>query len=446
MMKTRVFIAIGCLLALASLVRTRASGPVRGILMQGAGAAEVRQGEVIVKFHDATDDATRERAIRAAGGLAARRSAFGPRYRVQLKDGIDIPEALGRLATMGEVEYATPNHVRRALFIPNDPLFSVQWNLQLVHAPRTWDIQKGDPSVVVAIIDTGVAFENFGQFAEAPDWGPTVFVPGLNIFSNDSHANDDNGHGTNVASIVAEEANNDVGYAGLAFNCSIMPLKVLQADGTGEDFGISEAIDYARTFTLNGRNPVKVINMSLGGTGDDPTLDAAIDRAYQAGITIVAAAGNHVKPGDPTTVSFPAAHPNVIAVGAVDSSSQITFYSNVGPEVAVVAPGGSGTGNCTELATCTAFVFTQNFDVFTPQFNVFTYFIGYSGTSQATPHVSAIAALLYQQGITSPAAILAAIEHSAQHLGTGAQGTRNDQYGYGLVRPDQALSGLGLNQ
>jgi serine protease len=442
MRKTRIFIAIGFLLGVASMVPTRATSTLRGVPLRKASTVpEYRPGEVIVQFQEPTDEAIQERAIRAAGGASARKSAFGARYRVILKEGVSVPQALGRLATMGEVAYATPNHVRHASFVPNDPLFMYQWNLQLVHCERTWDIQQGDPSVAVAIVDTGVAFEDFGQFAAAPDWGPTRFITGLNVFSGDSHANDDNGHGTNVASIVAEAGNNAIGYAGFAFGTNLMPLKALAADGSGDDFSIAEVIDYARTFTLNGQNPVKVINMSLGGPGDDPTLDAALDRAYAAGITLVAAAGNDH--GGP--VSFPAAHQNVIAVGAVDSNSVVTDYSNVGPEIAVVAPGGSG-NPCPPVGTCTTIVATQNFDVFNLQYNVFTYDIGYAGTSQATPHVAAVAALLYRQGITSPAAILAVIQQTAQHLGSGAAGTRNDQYGYGLVRPDLALAGYGFNQ
>jgi serine protease len=446
MKKLSIFVVLGCLLALASFIPTKADGQRRVVSARGtSGTRTILGGEVIVKFRDGGDRATHERAIRAGGGIAAKKSAFGERYRVQLQPGLSVPEALARYATMPEVEYATPNHVRHTLFTPNDPLFAQQWNLQLVHSPRTWDIQQGDPTVVVAIVDTGVAFEDFGQFRRAPDWGANSFVQGFNAVTGDSHANDFDGHGTNVASIVAEAANNAIGYAGLAFNCALMPVQVFTPavpQPEAFSFNIAEGIDFATNFTLNGAHPVKVISMSLGGEFDDPTEDAAIDRALAAGITVVAAAGNHINPGDFTHVAFPGAHANVIAVGAVDATKQVASYSNFGPEVSVVAPGGSGDQNAPDIST--AFVFTQNFDVFTPQYDVFTYGIGYSGTSQATPHVAAIAALLYQQGITDPAAIRAAIESTAEHL--GAAGARNDQYGHGLARPDLALAGLGLNQ
>jgi serine protease len=449
MRKPLIFPGLFLVLIAYSLGTTSADG-LRGIVMKGTGTAKgaVIPAEVLVQFKDGTDRATQERAIDAAGGATARKSAYGDRYRVQLKAGVSVTEALGRLAAMDSVSFATPHYFRRALFTPNDPLFSQQWNLALVHSPRTWDIQEGDPTVVVAVIDTGVAFEDYTSpdgthFGRAPDWGNTTFVTGLSVFTGDSHANDDNGHGTNVASVIAESTNNGIGYAGLAFNCALMPLRALQGPmGEGSDFGIAEAIDYARTFSLNGTNPVKVINMSLGGPDDDPFLDQAIDRAIAAGITVVAATGNDGQQG----VSFPAAHSGVIAVGSVDSNAVLASYSNTGPEVSVVAPG----GGCDFNDPNHGFVFTQDYPIDVEgnplSFDTFTYQVGFCGTSQATPHVSAVAALLYRQGITSPAAVKAAIQSTAQHLGPGAPGTRNDQYGYGLVRPDQALAGLGLNQ
>ena len=453
MRKLLIFPGIFLVVLVYSLETTKAQTTLHGIVMKGAGTAggAAIPSEILVQFKAGTTSLTQERAIQAAGGYAARKSAYGDRYRVQLKPGISVTEALSRLAAMDEVSFATPHYRRVALFTPNDPLYPQQWNLALVHSPRTWDIQAGDPSVVVAVLDTGVAFEDYTSpdgthFGKAPDWGGTTFVTGFNVFTNDAHANDDNGHGTNVASIIAEATNNGVGFAGLAFHCALMPLRALEGEGmeaTGSDFGIAEAIDYARTFSMNGTNPVKVINMSLGGPVDDPFLDQAIDRAIAAGITVVAASGNDGVQG----VSFPAAHAGVIAVGSVDNNSQLAFYSNTGPEVSVVAPG----GGCDTNDPDHGFVFTQNYEFGGPDFlpvsfDSFNYDVGFCGTSQATPHVSAVAALLYRQGITDPTAVKAAIQSTAQHLGSGAQGTRNDQFGYGLVRPDQALAGLGFNQ
>src|SRR5262245_44055549 len=156
-------------------------------------------GEVIVAFRG-PDPQDVERAIRAVGGVRARRSAFGPRYLVSLDPGVMVPDAIGRFATMPDVEYAEVNGTMKALFTPNDPAFRAQWHFRMLGVERTWDIQRGDPSVVVAVIDTGIAYEDFGVFRKAPDWGDTPFVRGFNYYTRDEHANDDNFHGTHVAS------------------------------------------------------------------------------------------------------------------------------------------------------------------------------------------------------------------------------------------------------
>jgi serine protease len=403
-------------------------------------------GQLIVQFRDASDDRRMERGIQEVGGRMARRSAFGPRYLVTLDPDAGVMEAAARLATMPEVEYAEPNGVVRAYqaatrFTPNDRLFPLQWHMRMVDAERTWAIQKGDPSIVVAVLDTGIAYEDFGPFRKAPDFGTTTFVTGFNVFTRTSHANDDNFHGTHVASTVAEATNNGEGVAGLAFGCALMPVKVLDEFGEGSFFDVAEGVDYATNFTQNGNRPVKVINLSLGGDSPSLTMQRAIDRAVSQGIVVVAAAGNDGE----GRVGFPASLPNVIGVGAVDARKRLAPYSNFGPEIDVVAPGGDifrdddGDGRPDG-------VLQQTFDPDTAErtgrFDDFGYFF-VVGTSQATPHVAALAALLVRQGITSPSAVQAAIQQTAEDLG---QPGRDDTFGHGLIRPSLALKGLGLNQ
>jgi serine protease len=184
----------------------------------------------------------------------------------------------------------------RRPFAPNDTFYRFQWNLKQVNAERTWGIQKGVSTVAVAVLDTGVAFEDYtdpvtGQaFRKAPDWGDTRFLPGYDFFNGDAHPNDDRNHGTHVASTIAEGTNNALGLAGLAFGCAIMPVKVLGANGVGTFFALADGIDYAITYTENGRRPVKVINLSLSSSGFNQTVKSAIDRAVAAGV-LVAAAG-----------------------------------------------------------------------------------------------------------------------------------------------------------
>jgi len=342
---------------------------------------------------------------------------------------------------MPEVEYAEPNGIARAYLSPNDQFYRYQWHMRLIGAERTWDIQRGDPSVVVAVLDTGIAYEDYGRFRKAPDWGPTPFVTGFNVFDGSSHANDDNFHGTHVASTIAEATNNSLGVAGLCFGCALMPVKVLDAEGFGTYFDVAEGIDYAVNFTQGGEKPVKVINMSLGGEGESTTLSRAIDRAVAQGITVVAAAGNEDNDG----IAFPASHAAVIAVGAVDGRKQRAPYSNYGSALDVVAPGGNLDRDDDNDGYPDG-VLQQTFDPLLAatqgRYDDFAYFF-VEGTSEATPHVAAVAALLYHQGIKDPAAIRKAIESTAEDLGDPG---RDDRYGHGLVRPAEALKGLGINK
>jgi len=442
------FLLVLALGAAAFLLPVRARDTLRVAALRetARGQQSFVAGELIVQFKETADDRRVAGDIQVVGGRWARRSAFGPRYRVGLDPDIAVPQAVAQLASMPEVEYAEPNGVVRALqasgrFTPNDRFFPLQWHMKMVDAERTWAIQKGDPSVAVAVIDTGVAYEDFGPFRKAPDFGTTVFLPGFNVLTQTSHANDDNFHGTHVASTVAEATNNGEGVAGLAFGSALMPVKVLDSEGFGSFFDVAEGVDFAVNFTQGGNKPVKVINLSLGGESPSLTLQRAIDRAVVAGVVVVAAVGNEGR----STIGFPASLPNVIAVGAVDARKQRAPYSNFGPELDVVAPGGNldrdddGDGRPDGVLQQT---FDPDTAFFLGRFDDFGYFF-VTGTSQATPHVAALAALLVRQGITNPAAVKAAIEQTAEDLGSAG---RDDTFGHGLIRPSLALTGLGLNQ
>ena len=409
-----------------------------------------RLDELIVQFQGTADDHIAERAIRFSGGRSARRSAFGNRFLVRLEDGLGLTEAMARFSSLPEVAYAEPNGLvyasQATRFTPNDRFFSFQWNMKMIDAERTWAIQKGAPGVAVAVLDTGIAFEDFGPYRKAPDFGGAVFLQGHDFVNGDSHANDDNSHGTHVSSTIAEATNNGLGAAGLAFNCALVPVKVLGANGGGDDFDVADGIDYATNFRQNGTNPIKVINMSLGGPGDSAAMRAAIDRAVAAGITVVASAGNEGE----AQLDFPGSYDKVIAVGAVDGRKQRARYSNFGRDLDIMAPGGDNNRDDTGANGTPDGdpdgILQQTFDPDTAEllgrYDDFAYFY-FNGTSQAAPHVSALACLLYQQGIRSPEAIRAAIQNTAEDL--GAPG-RDDTFGFGLIRPSVALSGYGLNQ
>jgi serine protease len=404
-----------------------------------APRARERRNQLIVQFREQAAERDVARVAREAGASRVKRSAFGNRYLVDLDAGFTMGEAMRRFGTAPEVDYVEVNGPVHAFFRPNDLGFEVQWNFRMLEAERTWDIQKGDPSVVVAVLDTGIAYEDFGPYRKAPDFGGTVFVQGRDIVNGDDHANDDNFHGTHVASTIAEATDNTLGVTGLAFRCALMPVKVLDENGDGSFFDVAEGIDFAVR-----NSSVKIINLSLGGDGNSNTVRAAVDRAVAAGITVVAAAGNDGR----GTVSFPAALPNVIAVGAIDGRKQRAPYSNFGTDLDLVAPGGDNrrddTGPDGRPDGRPDGILQQTLDPDSAEQGIFDDF-GYffvTGTSQATPHVAALAALLYQQGITSPAAIKAAMEQTAEDLGASG---RDDTFGNGLIRPSLALKGLGLN-
>lgn len=413
----------------------------------GLTAPSYRDGEVIVRFRDGLPRGVRTSMVREAGGDHSREGVDGETLLVRLAPGISVDEAIRRFSGMREVAFAERNGILRKVggdtFVPDDKFFKYQWNLKMLNAERIWAIQKGKSSVAVAVLDSGVAYEDRGPYRKAKDFGGTVFLPGYDFINDDPYPNDDDGHGTHVASTIAEATNNAEGVAGLAFGCAILPVKVLDSVGEGSFFDIAQGVDFAASFSSGGDKPVKVINMSLGGGPDDfsETLKRSIEGAVSKGVLVVVATGN-----DADRVAFPANLDKALAVGAVDGRKQVASYSNFGKEVDLVAPGGDcdrdddndGFGDC---------VYQQTFDpraLAAGRYDQFCY-CGLDGTSMATPHVAAAAALLYSQGITDPAAVRAALQQTADPLGA-KKGERTDETGFGLIQPSIALSGLGLGQ
>lgn len=333
---------------------------------------------------------------------------------VKLPEDWTVKQAIEELNNLNNIEYAEPNYIARALFYPNDPYFSYQWHMQQIHMPQAWDIATGT-GAVVAVIDTGVAYENYGQYQRAPDLAGTNFVQGYDFVNNDAHPNDDEGHGTHVTGTIAQTTNNNLGVTGVAFNCSIMPIKVLDQNGSGSYADVADGIYYAADHGAD------VINMSLGGPYNSNTLHNAVIYAYNQGVTIVAAAGN----SGSSPVDYPARYPEVIAVSAVRYDKQLAPYSSYGQEVELCAPGGDlnvdqnhdGYGDG---------VLQQTFSGSPTNFGYYFY----QGTSMATPHVSGVAALLVSLGVRGPDNIRQILRDTAEDL--GAPG-RDQYYGYGLV-------------
>lgn len=439
--------------AVALAVLAQASDSMRPVPRSPGvtGGSAYMPGEVIVAFNGSVELQEAERVLKAGGAVAARSgrmARLAQKYLVTLEPGMSVEAAVEQFNKMPGVDYAEPNGIFRksqgTTFTPNDEFFEFQWNMTLVGAERTWAIQKGTGSVGVAVLDTGVAFEDYadpvtGQvFAKAPDWGGVTFIPGRDTVNNDAHANDDEWHGTHVASTIAQGTNNTLGLAGLAFQCSIMPVKVLNQFGEGTFFDVAEGIDYAASFEQGGERPVKVMNMSFGADASSETVSRALERAYDAGIVLVAAAGNTGREG----IEFPASHPDVIAAGAVAALGERAPYSSTGAELELMGPG----GNCSVDADddgefdC---VYQQMPEPESVVQGIYTDFClcGLDGTSMASPHVAAAAALLISQGITDADSVRAALQQTAD-----GSGSRTDLEGYGLIQPAAALSGLGFNQ
>lgn len=387
-------------------------------------------GDLIVKFVDECPAEDRD-WILARYGCVIARSCEGDRFhRVRIPPEETPERMVSLLETEDAVEYAELNYYASIYFVPDDPYyFPYQWDLQNdatggINMEAAWDIETGDPNVIVAVLDTGIAYEDYGDFRRAPDLAQTRFVPGYDFVNDDAHPNDDQGHGTHVAGTIAQSTNNDRGVAGIAFGCSIMPVKVLAGDGIGDYFDIARAIYFA---TENGAH---VINMSLGSPDASRTIEQALAFAHASGVTIVCAAGNDFEDGNPP--SYPAAYDDYcIAVGAVRYDDTRAYYSNTGAYLDVAAPGGD-------------LLVDQNRDgypdgvlqqTFTIDPGTFNYYF-FQGTSSAAPHVSGVAALLISQGLTDPDAVRAAIEGAARDVGpTGWDA----QYGWGVVDAHAAL-------
>jgi serine protease len=353
---------------------------------------------------------------------------------VKVPEG-QVLEKVKEYLKRSDVDYAEPNYYAYAFWVPNDPYYSYQWDLDNsgyggIQMEQAWGIQTGSASVVVAVVDTGVAYENYStrgkKYYLAPDLANTVFVPGYDYVENDTHPNDDNSHGTHVTGTIAQSTNNSIGVAGVAFNTAIMPVKVLNKNGSGTYANVAKGIIWA---TDHGAD---VINLSLGGASPSSTLEDAVKYAYEHGVTVIAAAGNDGS----SQVSYPAAYDNyVIAVGATRYDETLAYYSNYGTSLDLVAPGGDLNVDQNKDGYGDG-VLQNTFNPNTKNTGDFGYWF-FQGTSMAAPHVSGVAALLLAQGnAATPDEVRAALQETAKDLGVSG---RDDTYGWGLVDAYAAL-------
>lgn len=377
---------------------------------------------------------------------------LGRIYTLVVPDGTDILVAVNAYARDPQVVYAEPDSIGHAFAVPNDPSYNLQWGLYNngsnpvghpgkvgadIDAQKAWDIQKGSSNVVVAVLDTGVDWDHPDLSARI--WSNTDEIPGNGIdddhngyiddvrgwdfANNDNNPMDDNGHGTVNAGIIGADTNNGVGIAGVDWHCQLMPVKVLDNTGWGLYSWWAKGLQYAAD------NGAKVISMSMGGQGANDTLKAAVDYAYGLNCVICASMGND----NSNTVYYPAAYPNVIAVGAVDTDDTRCVPpdwqpfgmpnggSNYGSHIDVVAPG--------------------NWIYSTVWNNNYQY---WAGTSMACPYVSGLASLLFAQvpTLTNVQVYHIITSTADDQVGKPSEDTPGwDQYyGYGRINAYKALT------
>jgi serine protease len=363
-----------------------------------------------------------------------------------LASGILPPRASA--STRHDVVQAAPNADAHASeFAPDDPGLTrmrggwraAQWNFSAdsgVAAPQAWShlLAAGRPGgrgTIVAVLDSGVAYRDDPPYRLSPDFARSQFVRGYDFIDRDRRPHDTSGHGTHIASTIAERTNNGIGLTGLAYGARIMPIRVLDARGAGD------AADIARGVRFATRRGADVINLSMEfdprtRARDIPSLIDALNYARRRGVVVVAAAGNEAR----SRVPYPARHWTTIAVGATTISRCGAEYSNYGPRIDLVAPGGGddadvpGDPNCDPSIHRRPDILQISFDGNPRRFGP----RGRDGTSMSAPHVAAAAALVIAGGLLgrdpTPAAVKRHLKATAHDLGEPG---KDFSYGAGLL-------------
>ncbi|MCW3132978.1 MAG: S8 family serine peptidase [Methanophagales archaeon] len=358
---------------------------------------------------------------------------FTRTYIVKVPPETDLDSMVKKLKADPNVENAEVDYFARMAVVPNDRYYQIQWGLQRIRCEDAWELEKGSHDVIIAIVDTGVDQSH-------PDLVDKL-VPGYDmvdltdveseegcvwegdIYTRDNNPEDENGHGTHCAGIAAASTNNGVGVAGVAWNCRVMSVRALAnircttdegtyVTGTGTFTDIADGIIWAADHGAH------VISMSLGGlvpkSAPPPSLlKNAIDYASSRGCVLVAAMGNDgVNPEDYNYYAYPAAHPKVLAVGAIDKDNRRASFSNYGDYKHVMAPG---------VDIRSAYIGSDYADM--------------DGTSMATPFVSGLAALIKSaDSHLSPEEIVETIRQTAT-----SHSEYNIEYGYGVIDAYSAI-------
>ena len=456
-----------------------------GLLQARENGLPYMPGELLVRFKPGAEPRQQASVLRLLRAEVTPQNTewIGDVLHLKRLGDVDPVRASERLRAQPEVAYAQPNYIRPLNSLPDDTRYIQQWQFETMNIPSAWDINPGGRAdVVVAVLDSGLtttantfqfriwngrAFQLFPvPFTKAMDFDHARVREGREFAfdwrwvtpSGAPLLFDASGHGSHVAGTIAQQTNNALGFAGVAYATTILPLKVcwsywdvqlaLGADGIRgfADPDSNGCPDDAQVKALRyaADNGARVINMSLGGPGATPAVAEALRYAVERGAFIAMSAGNSGDRGNPT--NYPAAYaPSIdgaVAVGSVSRGLTRARYSSFGPYVELVAPGGDGGPSANDIWQMAPMENDLAFELLSPRFDRYQA-QGMSGTSMAAPHVAGVAALLYSQGITNPAAIEAALRRFSRDLGPAG---RDDEYGYGLIDARAALRGMGVTR
>jgi subtilisin family serine protease len=387
-------------------------------------------GELLVRFKAETTSSAIQLTMKKYA-ISTVRSLYNSDVRlIRVPEGQELAIAAALNADPGVV-YAEPNYIYHAFdLVPNDPSYGKQWAHPKIQSPGAWGITTGSSDVVIAIIDSGV---DTGH----PDLAGKI-VAGYDFADGDNDPSDGNGHGTHVAGIAAAVTNNDEGVAGMSWGAKIMPVRVLNDQGSGYNTTITEGIIWAYQHGAN------IINLSLGGIDPSQTMQKAIDDAHAAGSLIIAAMGNcrtsctigGQSYSNPT--QYPAAYNNVMAVAATDSGDSYAYYSQYGAHCDIAAPGGE---LFVSVRTGGIYSTMPTYPVYmTTDYNYLQHYDYLQGTSQATPHVSGLAALMWS---IAPSMTNTEVQNLIQQTADDLGPVGKDQdYGWGRINAYRAVTSL----
>jgi serine protease len=390
--------------------------------------------EVIVRFKDGIREHEKISVLKTHGAIDIQ-SSYKDFFKVVKVPEGSVKAVIHVLEKHPAIKYAEPNYILRAYGVPNDPKYDLQWNFPLINVEEAWEVSTGE-GVTVAVVDTGVNPHGNDGFGDR-------LLDGFNAFLRKSYWEDGNYHGTHVAGTIAQETNNEKGVAGIAYDAQILPVKVISRFNFATVSSVAKGIYWAAD------NDADIINMSLGGPEGGTALEDAVNYAYNNNITLIAASGNESVDEDFSyyydewlqPVSYPAVYENVIAVGAVGYNRERAPYSNGGPELDIVAPGGDEYEDIDNDGYPDYIAILQ--ETFSEFLGFRTFAIGWdykylSGTSMAAPHVAGVAALIKSvHPAWGPDEIKEAITETARELG---QTGWDEQYGYGLIDAYEAVT------